>query len=87
MECTVLLLQNPAGSVPALSITQGGGTNAIFEVTDSDSNIKFQINQDCDLSINNGHFLVDSATGDLTTLGGIQTSGNVVVGTGQKKYN
>lgn len=79
------IIMNPAGSVPGLSVTQGGGTNAIFEVVDSDSNIKFQINQDCDLSINNGHFLVDSATGDLTTLGGIQTSGNVVVGSGQNK--
>jgi len=70
--------QNPALSNPPLSIIQAaGGTGALFEITDSDSSIKFQINQDCDLALNTNKFTVDSSSGDTVIAGDCDVAGTL----------
>jgi hypothetical protein len=72
------IIMNPGGNDPALSIEQTGGTNAILRITDKDTNIKFEINQDCDINLNN-NFTVDSQTGNINTSGDIDALGDVDV--------
>lgn len=71
--------QNPVNFQPALKITQTAGgptlTN-IMEVIDGDSNIKFSINQDCDVSVSN-KLTIDSATGNINSSGNGVFSGSV----------
>lgn len=68
------------GTTPALAITQGGtSTGPIMTVTDSDTNIILQIDQDCTLDIN-GKFHVDGTTGNTRTEGDLVVNDLFTVG-------
>jgi len=68
------------GTTPALAITQGGtATGPIMTVTDSDTNIILQIEQDCTLDIN-GKFHVDGTTGNTRTEGDLVVNDLFTVG-------
>jgi len=77
----VAITQNPAdGTTPALSVVQGGTSSGpIFQVEDSDTNVKFQINQDCDLDVNAGNFTVNAGTGDVSNAGDMSVGGDLSV--------
>ena len=64
----------PSGTTPALSISQTGGVGPIMRVTDADSNQKFNINQNCDLNIND-KFFVQNSSGNTNIVGELQVTG------------
>lgn len=77
----VAITQNPAdGTTPALSVVQGGTSSGpIFQVEDADTNVKFSINQDCDLNVNAGNFTVDAGTGDVSNAGDLSVGQDLSV--------
>lgn len=73
----VSITQNNALTQPALQIIQSGGSASVVSVEDGDSNILFEINQDCDLKLNVDKFTVDSATGNMVCAGAITGANNI----------
>ena len=75
----ISIIQNPADGVnPALSVVQGGtSSGAILEVKDADSNIIFDINQDCNINLN-GKFSVTSSSGDVVC-GKVTSNGTDII--------